>query len=238
LCIEVPDTVSDEDATFTRLTQVGAVSLQLCQAKPGDLLAIIGLGLVGNLAGQLALSRGYRVIGFDPSPARRHAAVECGLTDVADPGDLSAQELSSGAVTVLECSGQPAALAVATRVAAIRGEIFLVGAPWTDASDQPAGPILGSLFDRYQSLRSGWEQQLPLAGATPPGSLQECDRDILRRIALGAILTKPLLSDVIAPEQAACAYQQLHEDPEHHLGVVIDWLTAKNPADPANPTIS
>src|SRR5579875_2045925 len=53
VCVRLPDGLAPDLAPMARLAQVGAVSLRLTQARPGDRAAVIGLGLVGNLAAQL-----------------------------------------------------------------------------------------------------------------------------------------------------------------------------------------
>jgi predicted dehydrogenase/threonine dehydrogenase-like Zn-dependent dehydrogenase len=65
LCAKVPDTVSDEEASFTVL---GAVSLQgIRLAKPtlGESVVVMGLGLVGLMTVQLLKANGCRVLALD-----------------------------------------------------------------------------------------------------------------------------------------------------------------------------
>jgi len=65
LCCKIPDSVSEEDATFT---VVGAIALQGVRiAKPtiGETFAVMGLGLIGLLTVQLLRANGCQVIGID-----------------------------------------------------------------------------------------------------------------------------------------------------------------------------
>ncbi len=242
LCLTVPSGVADRAVPFARLAQVGAVSLALCASPPGSPLAVVGLGLVGNLAGQLASSLGYRVRGVDPSVARRRLAAACGLDCVESSAQLPGGD--DAPAVVLECSGAPAAVLGALAAVATCGEVFLVGAPWSGAADIPSAPLLATIFDRFSALRSGWEWQLPIRrdghirrhsrgdGAPPagarvpagrPGSIEECTEEILLAMAGGSIRTDSLVTDVVRPEEVDIAYRQLDEDPEHHLGVLVDW---------------
>ena len=64
LCVKIPDGVDWEDASFVT---IGAIALQgLRQAEPrlGDRVAVIGLGLLGQLMVQLLKASGCRVISF------------------------------------------------------------------------------------------------------------------------------------------------------------------------------
>lgn len=65
LCVKIPDTVSYEDACYTTL---GAIAMQgVRQAEPtfGETVAVIGLGLVGQLTCAIAKAAGCQVIGID-----------------------------------------------------------------------------------------------------------------------------------------------------------------------------
>lgn len=65
LCVKIPDTVSYEDACYTTL---GAIAMQgVRQAEPtfGETVAVIGLGLVGQLTCAIARAAGCQVIGID-----------------------------------------------------------------------------------------------------------------------------------------------------------------------------
>lgn len=65
LCVKIPDTLSYEDACYTTL---GAIAMQgVRQAEPtfGETVAVIGLGLVGQLTCAIARAAGCQVIGID-----------------------------------------------------------------------------------------------------------------------------------------------------------------------------
>jgi predicted dehydrogenase/threonine dehydrogenase-like Zn-dependent dehydrogenase len=65
LCVKIPDTVSYEDACYTT---IGTIAMQgVRQAEPtfGETVAVIGLGLVGQLTCAIARAAGCQVIGID-----------------------------------------------------------------------------------------------------------------------------------------------------------------------------
>jgi predicted dehydrogenase len=89
LCVRVPDGVSWEEASFVTL---GAIALQgVRQAEPrlGDRVAVIGLGLLGQLTVQLLKASGCLVLGTDPDPAKLALAASLGADAVASPDDLA-----------------------------------------------------------------------------------------------------------------------------------------------------
>jgi len=82
LCVKVPPSVPFDHACFST---VGAIALQgIRQADPkvGDVVVIIGLGLLGLITVQVLKAAGARVIGIDLDPAAVRKAREIGA-DVA-----------------------------------------------------------------------------------------------------------------------------------------------------------
>lgn len=225
----IPAAVTDRAAPFTRLAQVGGVALRLMAARVGDRAVVVGLGLVGVLAAQLAALAGLEVVGVDPSPSRRAVARSVGVPLVLSPAEAEVQ-LSRSAAVVLECAGRARAATLAVAVAAERGEVFLVGAPWEREEDVPATSVLGAVFQGYLSLRSGWEWQLPLEGDGPAGSLGRISDWILSALGQGRVRTEELVTDVVTPEEVPAAYRALATDPEAHLGVLVAWGEPEVPA--------
>jgi polar amino acid transport system substrate-binding protein len=83
LCCKLPDGVSYEAACYTT---VGAIALQgIRQTSPrlGETVAVIGLGLVGQLTVQLLKAAGCRVFGFDIDQAACELAERSGADSVA-----------------------------------------------------------------------------------------------------------------------------------------------------------
>jgi 2-desacetyl-2-hydroxyethyl bacteriochlorophyllide A dehydrogenase len=228
VCVRIPDGVEPHVATVARLGQVSAVSLRTSTARAGDWAAVIGLGPVGNCAAQLLRIAGLRVLGVEMSPQRRALAERCGVSPVVDPQQPGALEAAversgGGCRLVLECSGRVKAVESALVLATTHGEVVLIGAAWWRDTEVLATDIVRPIFDRFLLLRSGWEWQLPLYGAEPPGSIGGCTEWVLDCIREGKLRAADLITDVIAPLDVAAAYRQLLEKPASHLAVVIDW---------------
>jgi threonine dehydrogenase-like Zn-dependent dehydrogenase len=220
VCVPLPPGLSLDVAPFARLAQVGGVSLQVADARPGDTVAVIGLGPVGNLVGQLANASGYRVVGVERSADRRRVATATGLKTVISPEEAGAAQALPEPNLVLECSGRPAAVVLATELCRPHGQVMTVGAPWRPEPEVPASSVLGRVFERFLSLRSGWEWQVPHYGDR---SVAACTVWVLDRLADGSVKTAPLTSGTVRPEAAASAYQLLADDPEHHMTFLLDW---------------
>ena len=109
------------------LTGGGAV-LNAGQPKPGQTVAIVGMGGVGMAAMLTALAHDdIRVVAVDRLPDKLEQARALGAHDaVTDPGDLKAD-------IVIEAAGHPAALETAIGMTAPGGKTITVGLPHPDA---------------------------------------------------------------------------------------------------------
>jgi predicted dehydrogenase/threonine dehydrogenase-like Zn-dependent dehydrogenase len=76
--IPEPSCVSFGEATFTTLGAVALHGVRTADAKLGDVIAVIGLGLVGQLAVQLLKAAGCRVLGLDIAQDRADLARRMG----------------------------------------------------------------------------------------------------------------------------------------------------------------
>jgi len=221
VCLPLPTGIDPDIAPFARLGQIGGISLQLTAARPGDTVAVIGLGPVGNLVAQLAQDSGYRVVSVEPSPRRRELARCSGLNTVVPPEEAGDAVAPAGANLVLECSGSQHAVLLATEICARHGEVMLIGAPWRREPEVAASSVVARVFERFLSLRSGWEWQVPLYGEER--SVAGCTRWVFDRLAAGSVATRPLVSGTITPDRAHAAYRALDSEPDRHLTFLFDW---------------
>ena len=147
-------------------------------AGPIGIGAFLGLQIVGVAADDIVV--------VEPSPTRRASIERLGATNTIDPGavDVVAELLSwtrgRGADAVLECSGSPAALAVAPVVAALGGRVVVLAlfeepVPFNPGVLLRGAEVVGSLgyapgvfgrvidamsAGRYPSV--GWVDRIPL----------------------------------------------------------------------------
>jgi Zn-dependent alcohol dehydrogenase len=109
------------------LTGGGAV-LNAGQPRPGQSVAIVGMGGVGMAAMLTALAHDdVRVIAVDRLPEKLNRAIELGAHEaMTDPGDVKAD-------IVIEAAGHPAALETAIAMTAPGGKTITVGLPRPEA---------------------------------------------------------------------------------------------------------
>ena len=75
--------ISFDEAAFTTLGAVALHGVRTAEAKLGDLVAVIGLGLLGQLTVQLLKAAGCRVLGMDFNTSRSELASRLGADAVA-----------------------------------------------------------------------------------------------------------------------------------------------------------
>jgi 2-desacetyl-2-hydroxyethyl bacteriochlorophyllide A dehydrogenase len=126
----------------------------------GDAVVVSGLGALGLLVATLAARAGAGVVGIEPQPWRREMAAELGISAV-DPADAS--DPAAGALNVplvIECSGNPAALANALDLLAHEGTVLV--ASWYGS--KPVSLPLGGPFHRRRlTIRSTQVSTIPAA---------------------------------------------------------------------------
>jgi 2-desacetyl-2-hydroxyethyl bacteriochlorophyllide A dehydrogenase len=220
VCLPIPDGLEPRLAPMARLGQVSAVSIRSMRARPGDLVGVVGLGLVGNCAAQLLRAAGLKVIGIDTNVERRTLAARCGIP-VLDSVDVTGT--ANTCASVLECSGAAGGLLAALSLTRPHGEIFLIGAAWKRNPAVIAADIVRPVFDKFLALRSGWEWQVPRYGNGAEGSIAVCTEWVLHCLRDGTLNAGALVTDTIGPRGIAGAYHGLSTEPARHMGVLIDW---------------
>ncbi len=93
LCTPVPDGVGLDDAAFVTLGTIALESVRLTRAHFGETIVSYGVGLLGLLATQIAISGGIYVVGLDVSEPRLEMARQFGAIATANPLDGNAKEV-------------------------------------------------------------------------------------------------------------------------------------------------
>jgi predicted dehydrogenase/threonine dehydrogenase-like Zn-dependent dehydrogenase len=82
LLTPLPDNVDFESAAFTTLGAIALHGFRLAEPQIGENVAVIGMGLLGLLAAQIAASAGCNVLGIDVDPSRVDLASSLGVRAV------------------------------------------------------------------------------------------------------------------------------------------------------------
>ena len=227
----IPAGMAMEQAPFARMATIAMTSLRQSAIQLGDDVAVTGLGLVGNLAAQLAALQGAQVVAFDIAPARVAVARACGLLGAMEGGPLTAGEAARahlggrGVATLIEATGRAATVVEALPLMARGGEVLLLGTPRA-ALQTDLSAVLRAfhLADSALTLKPAHEWIRPVA-ANPfcKHSFERDTRIALDLIAAQRLRIAPLITQRIAADGAAATYAALVAGTPGMAGVVIDW---------------
>ena len=236
LVVRVPEGVSLDQACFATLGSIALNAVRIANIGLGETVAIIGLGIVGQLVAQLARLQGGTVAAIDLKPERIDLAKELG----ADYG-LSAQtaeeirSITSGrgadCVIVAAASKSPAPALQALDICADRGRLVIVGAvplefPWhamymkeiTLLMSRAYGP--GSYDAAYE--RRGQDYPISYVRWTENRNMAE----FLRLVASGRVKLAPLVTHEFPIDDAAKAYETILDPAARSVAVRLRYPAA------------
>jgi predicted dehydrogenase len=241
LVARVPEGVPLRDAAYATVGAIALQGLRLARPTLGEIAAVVGLGLIGQLAVQCLRANGCRVLGLDPNPERAKQALAQGAEWSAAPGELppdwKARETGGHGVDlvlVTASSESPAPLATAAELCRRRGRISLVGAVPIELERRALyekelelvvsmsyGP--GRYDRRYEEL--GLDYPLPFVRWTENRNLQA----FLALVASGAVAPQRLDAEVVAFADAERVYRELASGERPALSLVFEYAADAPP---------
>ena len=129
----LPEGADPRIGIFSHIGAVALNGVHDAQIRIGDVVAVFGLGVPGQIVAQAARRSGARVIAVDPDAGRRKTALALGAHDALDPtADSAAEAIKAmtggrGADACIEVSGAPPALAEAIRAVAYSARVVAMG---------------------------------------------------------------------------------------------------------------
>lgn len=145
LCIPIPATLDERWAAFAALGGIAAHGLRQAEVTAGSVIAVIGLGLVGQITCQLATAAGARVIGIDIDAERIELAKRLGAVagGVASDPDLPtlvrahSDGIGADAIVITAASRDNAPIELAAELTRERGTVCAVGDIGLDVPRRP-----------------------------------------------------------------------------------------------------
>ncbi len=236
LSVRLPAHVDFKSGAFVALGAIAVHAMRVAETQLGHRLAVIGLGLLGQLIAQIAAAAGASVVGTDPDPARRRLAVELGVEATAATADEFAAlcaEWSRGAgvdaVLIAAHTESNGPIELAARVCRERARVVAVG---TVGMQIPRKAFfekeLGLLISRAWgpgAFDPGFEERnvrYPLAYVR--WTARENMEEFLRLVQRGRIRLTPIITHRFPIELAQEAYELVSgKRAEQFLGVLLTY---------------
>jgi predicted dehydrogenase/threonine dehydrogenase-like Zn-dependent dehydrogenase len=221
LCAKVPDGVPIQSAALTTIASIALHGIRLADVGLGDRVAVIGCGLVGQIACRLLTAAGATVFALDIDPARVDSAVATGAhagVPVADGAADAVREATEGIgvdqalVTAASSTSDP--LLLATDLARDRGTVVLVGDVRVDMPRH-------ALYDKELAFRVSrsygpgrYDRNYEEKGQDYPiGHVRWTEQRNMQCVldlqAQGKLSLGDLIDDIVPIEQAGEAYARL-----------------------------
>ena len=226
-CNHLPDGLTDARAVFFRLASIAMQAVRKARIELGEPVAVIGCGLIGLLAMQLArLNGGLPVLSIDKDPRRLEfaAALDADGALPADDGlkaALRAQCDGEDPALVVEATGHPEAIPAAFDLARFGGRVVLLG---STRGDTEAVNFYRDVHKKGLTVLGAHESTRPQQDSAPGWWTHQADQTTaLKLLAGGRLVVDPLTTHRFAWRNAADAYAMLIRWEPEMLGAILDW---------------
>jgi predicted dehydrogenase/threonine dehydrogenase-like Zn-dependent dehydrogenase len=242
LAVKIPDGVCFDDAAWVTLGAIALHGVRTAEVRLGDAVAVIGLGLLGQLAVQILRASGCRVIGIDRDPARTALAMELGAQaavlrgeDVAGAVRAFTDGVGADAVIIAAATTSNDPLELAGELCRDRAVVTVVGTVRMDVPrkvfyDRELQLRLSRSYGpgRYDPAYEERGQDYPIGYVrwTERRNMQE----FLRLVATGQVTPGRLVTHTFPIGEAARAYDIVTgRDPQPFMGVLLNYPPPDGP---------
>jgi predicted dehydrogenase/threonine dehydrogenase-like Zn-dependent dehydrogenase len=236
LTVAIPEGVSFEDASYVTLGAIALQGVRVAEPRLGETVAVIGLGLLGQLTVQILRAAGCRVVGIDLDPSKVQLAREMGAElavlrsdDVHGAVEAFTEGVGADSVIVTAAADSNDPIELAGELCRDRGIVSMVGAVKMDIPrkvyyDKELALRLSRSYGpgRYDPEYEEGGRDYPISYVrwTERRNMQE----FLRLVAAGQVTPSRLTSHRFDLSEAERAYAIVTgEDRQPFLGVILTY---------------
>jgi len=232
--VKIPKGVSFEEAAFVTVGGIAMQGVRRAEVRLGERVAVIGLGLVGQLTMQLVNASGGHSIGIDLNPERAKLARKMGCEKTITGGDIAEGVVAftdgKGADCTIICAAtqDPQLANQAMKMTRKQGRVVFIGLVKMDLERMPFfrneldlrfsrafGP--GSYVPGYEKGRVDFPFEY--VRWTESRNLEE----FLECINLERVQVKPLYQKVFLVDDAQEAFSQIHENQLPGVAALLEF---------------
>jgi 3-hydroxyethyl bacteriochlorophyllide a dehydrogenase len=207
--LPLPPGISLAEAAISPLAAVAWNGIKMSKVASGDLVIVLGQGVIGQMSAQLARMRGATVLATDLVPERRRLSALFSADEVVDPDPSSLRDAvarydAAGADVVIDTTGRSDALPLMVELVKERGRICLQGY-YPDAIQIDPHPthlkqptIIFTCYWVDHGIILGW-------------------------LARGQLTMQPFIARTFDYGDAPAAYRMLVEDPTGMMTALLSW---------------
>ncbi len=242
LAVKIPDNVSTREAAFVTLGAIALQGVRRAELTLGERVAVIGLGLLGQLTVQILNAYGFPVLGLDVSQRQVEKACGLGLQEGAVIGQSDVKEIAGAfsngqgvdavIITAATKSNEPVELA--GMICRDKGRVSVVG---DVRMEVPRKIYYEKELDLRISRSYGpgrYDPDYEEKGIDYPiGYVRWTERqnmdEFLRLISMGRVDAKPMITHVFEIEDALNAYKLILDNPDKEdvTAVLLEYDPAK-----------
>ena len=208
----LPDSIDSSVAPLIQVATTCMHGQHRVNVFPGQSVAVIGLGVAGQIHVELAKVWGaHPVIGITRSAYKRNLAQQLGADITLSSGPESVRAVKEatggqGADIVIECTGVSSALADAIDMVRLGGTILLFGISSATQMNLP-------FYQLYYKELNVVNTRAAIGEDFPP---------TIDLVARGALNLKPLVTHIIPLHDLEKAIGMLVADEDHRMKIIMD----------------
>ena len=234
LCVKMPKDVNYAHAAYVAAGSIAMQGVRQTEPQLGDCVAVIGLGLLGQLLIQMLKANGCIVIASDLADAKVSLAKLLGadyavsMSELEDVSNTVTQSHGVDSVILTASTKSNHPVEVAGEICRKKGKVVVVGAVGMDV---PRGSYYMKELELRLSTSYGpgrYDHNYEEKGQDYPyGYVRWTERRnmeaFLNLVSERKVDLKPITSHEFPIEQAGDAYQMIMDGKEDYLGVLISY---------------
>lgn len=235
LAVRIPASVDDVSGAFVTVGSIALQGVRRADAKLGETVCVIGLGLIGQITVQLLRAAGCRVIGMDPDDSRVRSAMSAGMagggtaeSDVKRALEQATRGLGADQTIITASTESSDPARSAFHFTRKKGRIVVVGAVGMDLDRSPFYEKEQDFLISCSYGPGRYDASYEESGIDYPVAYVRWTENrnmaaFIQLISDGKIDVRPFVGRIVPVGAAPSAYEALKAPGKKPLAVVLDY---------------